>query len=118
MAGIARYGRLRVGDELVVLDIESLDFRQCAGSSNELSNNGELLARVDSHALTIEGLVALPVGVEVASIGVTVSTIPSRRVGTTTAVTIAHGLTCGFAGVRSIGGGHGVSLPDVHLGAA
>lgn len=63
-----------VGDDLSVLNVETLDLREGAGVgaviSDELGDDGEGLAGVDGEALAVEGGVTLAVRVEVASVGV------------------------------------------------
>lgn len=62
---------LRVGDDHVVLDVETLDLVEVSGVgtiiSEELGNNRERLGGVDSLTRSVEGEVAHTVGVEIAS---------------------------------------------------
>jgi len=112
---------LRVGDDVAVLDIETSDLRETAVRALvELGDDSNLLGGVDSElgSGTVEGLVALAVGVEVATIGVTSSAIAVVGVGSTARVTFASVLGELSARVRSVGSGDGVGLPDVHLRAA
>ena len=74
VAGRASDGRLGVGDDLAVLDVEAADLGEGAGvgavGGDELSNDGDLLRGVDGHVRAVEGEVTLAVGVEVtASLG-------------------------------------------------
>ena len=112
---------LRVGNDVAVLDIETSDLRETAvGSLVELGDDGDLLGGIDSEvgSGTVEGLVALAVGVEVTAISIASSAIAVVGVGSTARVTFASMLSELGARVRSVGSGDGVGLPDVHLGAA
>jgi hypothetical protein len=109
---------LGVGNDLAVLDVETLDLSQAAARSDELGDNGELAAGVDSHTLAVEGLVAHTPRVEVAAIRITSTSIAGIGVGTTAVIAIAPGLLRSIAGVRGDGSTLRVGLPDVHLGTA
>lgn len=101
-----------------VLDVVLLNLAHAAARANKLSDNGELLAGVDGLASAVKVLVAHAEGVPVTSIGVTVASIASGRVGTSASIASTAVLTRRLARVRSIGHAHRVGLPDVHLGAA
>ena len=116
VAGNARDGRLRVGDDLSILDVEALDIHAGA-AADELGDDGELGAGVDGLALAVEGRVSHTVGVEIAPVGIARSGVASGGVGSSAGITIAHGLATHSTRVGSIGGGDRVGLPDVHLGA-
>lgn len=112
--------RLGVGKDLAVLDVEALDIGKGAAGLDELRDDGDLLGGVDGElgALAVEGGVALAVAVEVASIGVALAGVPGGAVGASAGVAVAAQLADRLTGVRGVGGGDGVGLPDVHLGAA
>ena len=57
---------LRVCNDLASLDVESLDFRKVRAGADELSNNGERLACIDSLSFSVEVCDTQPVRVEVA----------------------------------------------------
>jgi hypothetical protein len=114
-----RDGGLGVGDDLAVLDVETLDLvEDTIGSLEELGDDGELGLGVDSHARSVEVLDTLAVRVEVASIGIASTGITGGRVSTTAGITLATVLADSGARVRSVGGRDGVGLPDIHLSAA
>ena len=124
---------MRVGDDNIILDVESSDFTEsaggCAVSSDELGDDGEGLGGVDGFASSVEVESTHTVGVEIASISIT-----NRRVsGTNTAIgTAATSLLGDRAGMtiiysqsgihkrhcfdlRSVGGRDDVGFPDIHL---
>jgi hypothetical protein len=74
-------GGLRVGDDNAVLNIEASDFGQGAGRSaiigDELGDDRELGAGVDSQSLSIECGITHAVRVEIASISITKGGISS-----------------------------------------
>ena len=118
VAADARDCALAVGDDLAVLDVEALDLAQFAAGLDELRDDGDLLGGVDGEALAVEALVALAVRVEVASVGVAVAGVAVRGVGTAAGVALARVVGGVGAGVRSIGAGDAVGLPDIHLSTA
>jgi len=119
VAGVAGDLGLGVGNDLAVLNVEALDLAEDASRVLvELGDDGHLLGGVDGHALAVEGLVALAVGVEVAAIRIANTSIALRAVGATAAVALAAALADNGARVRSEGSSHVVGLPDIHLRAA
>jgi hypothetical protein len=111
---------LGVLDDFAVLNIDTADFLKSTGistvSGNELGNDSDLLGSVDGLSGSIEAGVTHAVRVEVASILVANTTITVRTV--TALSTGATILTVDAAGVRSVGGGDRVGLPDIHFIAA
>lgn len=106
-------GGLGVGDDLAVLDVEALDLGQDAvGALDELGDYGELLGGVEGEAGagTVEELVALAVGVEVASIGVAVAGVAVGGVSSAAGVACAGVVGAVLAGVRGVGRGDLVGL--------
>ena len=99
-----------------VLDVEALDL--CERIADELCDNGEHFAGVDSETFAVECCNTHAVRVEVASIRIASAGIASSGVSASASVTIAHGLCDGVTRVRCYGCGYGVRFPDVHLGAA
>lgn len=121
VAGDASDGGHGVGDDLAVLDVEALDLGEAAiAALDELGDDGHLLAGVEGEvgAGTVEGLVALAVGVEVTSIGIAVTSIASGGVGSSALVAFARVLDVVLARMGGKGRGDVVGLPDVHLGTA
>lgn len=122
VTGVACDGGLRVGDNNAVLDVKSLDFAQgpsvSASVGDELSYNSENRVGVDNLAWAVELLVALAVRVEIASVGISNTSVSVSGVGTSTSVTDAHGLPSWVGRVRGESGGDGIGLPDIHLSAA
>lgn len=112
--------RLRVSKDLAVLDVEALDVGEGAAGLDELGDDGDLLGGVDGElrALAVEGGVAHTVAVEVTAVGVALAGVAGGAVSSAAGVAGAALLADGLAGVRGVGGGDGVGLPDVHLGAA
>lgn len=104
-------GRLRVGDDLVVLDVEALDVHALAGAV-ELGHDGEFLGCVDRLSLSVEGLVAHAVGVEIAAVSVARAGVTVGSVGPTAGVERAFGLSDGRACVGSVGCGNRICFPD------
>ena len=84
---ISGVGRLGVGDDDTVLDIEAFDFRQGACVRvvvcQELGHHRDRAVRVDCKAWPVEGLVPLTVGVEVAAIGVAGAAVAVVAIGPT-----------------------------------
>jgi hypothetical protein len=120
-SGVSSDLGLRVGNDLAVLDVETSNLRETAVAALvELGDNSNLLGGVDVEAgsRTVEGLVTLTVGVEIATVSITSSAVTVVGVSSTTRVTSASVLSELGARVRSVGSGDGVGLPDVHLGAA
>jgi hypothetical protein len=117
--GEAGEGGERVGDGLAVLDVEATDFGEGARSGvvvgDELGDDGEFGGSVDRLASAVEGSVTHTEGVEVTTIGIA-NTIVTGGDGAVFAG--AASLAGDGAGVRGVGGGHGVGLPDIHLIAA
>ena len=113
-AGDVDFGVL---DNLAALDVEATDLRERAARrvvvGKELSDDGELGVGVDSLAGAVEVLVTHTVGVEIATVGVADATV--AVVGTTASCTAAAAGLGPVAGVRSIGSGNGVGLPNIHL---
>lgn len=112
--------RNSVSKDNAVLDVEAANRLEGSGGgvirSDELGDNCDLLVGVDLLARAEEGSVAHAVRVEVTSILVTdasVSVVCVTAVGTGAAREAVA-----LAGVRSVGGGVLVGLPDVHLGTA
>ena len=113
----ARDGRLRVGDDLAVLDVEATNLGERAGGgvvrAHELGDDSELGGSVDRQARPEEGMVAHAPRVEVAPILVTDAIV--TVVAFTTIGALAASLALDVADV----GGHsrtvGVGFPDVHL---
>lgn len=111
--------RLRVRDNDAVLHVEALDLGESAGRVlEELGHDGHLLGSIDRLANAVELLVAHAVRVEVATIGIAHTGIPVIAVGATAVVALAAGLVDFLARMGSIGSGHVVGLPNIHLGAA
>ena len=109
-------GRLRVLVHLAVLDVEAPDLAERRAGADELRDDGHLGLGVELHARAVEVLHAHAVAVEVASILVADALV---AVGAVAAVEPCAGYETGaLAGVRSVRGGDGVGLPDVHLRAA
>lgn len=113
VASDASLGRVRVGDQLAVLDVVTADLGQHAAGLDELGHDGEDLGGVDGQALAVEGGVALAVAVEVASIGVALSSVAVGAVSTSALITVAHDLADGLARVGSERSRDRVGLPDV-----
>ena len=111
-----------VGDDLAVLDVETLDLLEAAGVgavvSDELGDDGHLGLGIDDLAGPVEALVAHAVGVEVTSVRVAGARVAAGRVGSTALVALAHGLAGRVTRVRSHGSGNAVGFPDIHLIAA
>lgn len=107
-------------DDFTVLNVETTDFGEgtVGGvvSGDELSDDGEFLARVDGFADTEEGLVTHAPGVEIATVLVA-DTVVSCVVVTAVGAG-ATSLTVDCARVGSVGSGVGVGFPDIHLCAA
>lgn len=119
--GVACNLGLGVGNDLAVLDVQTGNLRKTSVAARvELSDNSHLLGGIDVEvgSRTVEGLVALAIGVEITTVGIASSTISVIRVGSTTRVTSARVLSELGARMRSEGCGDGVGLPDIHLGAA
>jgi hypothetical protein len=77
---------LRVGNDLAVLDVETSDLRETAVAALvELGDDGNLLGGVDVEvgSRAVEGLVALAVGVEIATVGIASPAVTVVRVGST-----------------------------------
>ncbi len=132
--GIPRHasnGGLGVGDDDVVLNVESSDFLESTGAravtGDELSNNSEGLGGINGQARAVEGVITHAVGVEITSISIT-----KRRVSCidTAVSAAAPGLLVDGARVtmalintdlgkgkmvysRSIGSRDGVGFPDI-----
>jgi hypothetical protein len=68
VAFVAFDSGLAVRDNFAILDIVSLDLLE--RRADELRDNGEFLAGVDSLSFAVETLVSLTIGVEVTAIGV------------------------------------------------
>lgn len=104
---------------MAVLDVEATNLGESAGgrivAGEELGDNGEFGAGVDSHALAVEGGITHAERIEVATVGVA-ETVVAAVDGTVLA--FAASLAIDLARVRSVGGGHGVGFPDVHFTAA
>ncbi len=113
----ARDLRLRVGDDLAVLDVEAADLREIARGrvvgGDELGDDGELGRGVDGFAGAQEGLVAHAPRVEVAAVLVADTVVTVVTVAAVGA--FAAGLARDGADVGCNGGTHRVRLPDVHL---
>lgn len=115
----ARDADLGVLDDLAILNVETTDLGETAAggvvAGDELGDNGELLGGVDGHTGTVEGLITHAERVEIATVGITNGGIAilGTAVGTLTARDTGAG-----TGVRGVGGGDGVGLPDVHLTTA
>lgn len=119
--GVACNLGLGVGNDLAVLDVQTGDLRKTSVAALvELSDDSHLLGGIDVEvgSRTVEGLVALAVGVEITTVGIASSAISVTRVGSTTRVASARVLSELGARMRSEGCGDGVGLPDIHLGAA
>jgi hypothetical protein len=119
--GVACNLGLRVGNDLAILDIQTGDLRETSVAALvKLSDDSHLLGGVDVEigSRTVEGLVALAVGVEITTVGIASTAISVIRVGSTTRVASARVLGELGARVGSEGGGDGVGLPDIHLRAA
>ena len=109
--------RLWVLNDLSALDVESLDLADCVSRTQELGDHGELGVRVDRLAWTVEVLDADTIRVVITSVGITVAGVAVIGIRTTTAAFSAHSIGLWIARVGGKGGGNGVCLPDVHLGA-
>lgn len=111
-----------VGDDLAVLNVEPLDFREgsgvCAVVGDELRDDGNFLAGVDHLAGSEEGLVAHAERVEVAAVRITGASVAGLRVRATAVITTAHGLLDRAARVRRESSRDLVGFPDVQLGTA
>lgn len=121
VARVAGNGRLGVGHHHAVLDVEALDGGEAAaGTFDELRDDGDGLGGVDGEvgAGAVEGLVALAVRVEVATIGIAVTSVAGIGVGSATGIAVARVLSEVFAGVGGECCGNVVGLPDIHLRAA
>ena len=126
--------RLRVGEDLAVLDEVALD-----PGAGELSDDGELLGRIDGLAGAEESCVAhaelivaisdiqllkerktYAYGVEVASIRVADACVAVGGTSSTAIASLdgAQRLADGCARMRRNSLGDGVGFPDIHLGAA
>jgi len=107
---------LGVLNDLAVLDVDAADLlegsRGGTGVGEELSDDGELLGGVDGLSGAVEGRITHAVRVEVAAIGVADGGV---AVGGTAGSTLAARLRTSRARVGSVGSGHAVSLPDIHL---
>lgn len=81
------------------MDVETLDLRESAGvgavSGDELGDDGERLASVDSEALAVEASVTLAVRVEIASVRITEASVAALAGSSTTLGTSALGLSSG-----------------------
>ena len=103
-------------DHLAVLDVDAADLRESSGggvvAGQELGDNCERLGSVDGHAGAQESGVAETEGVEVTTVGVAETCVPSA------VITGAASLTVGRARVRGKGSSDAVGLPDIHLTAA
>lgn len=107
-------------DDDTVLDVQTADLGERAGGGaiggDELGHNSELGIGVNSLAGPVEGLVSETVGVEITAIFVAETAV--SVVAVTTRGAIAACRPDGAARMRGIGSGHGISLPEIHLGAA
>jgi len=110
--------RGRVRNDFTALNIETLDIMEGTTLFDELGDDSEDLVGVDGLAGAEEGGVAHSVGVEVASVGIAAAGISVGRGATTAGISLAHVVGVVGAGMRSVGGGHRVGLPNVHLGTA
>jgi hypothetical protein len=113
----ARNSGCRLRDRLSSLDIESLDLHSIA-SSDELSDNRELLGGVDSLTLAVEVLHSHTVAVEITAIRIAQASIAVGRVCSTTSVSIAASLLNRAASMGRHRRADGVGFPDIHLGTA
>ena len=102
------------------LDPDTADLSEGAAGGvvvcDELGDDSEWLGGIDSQASTVERLVAETISVEVAAVLIT-DTIVTFIAGTTVS-TRATGLPVDRAGMRGVGRGDAVCLPDIHLTAA
>ena len=119
VARVSRDLGLGVREDLAVLHVEALDISELARSvSVELRHDSHLLIRVDGEPGTVEGLVALAPGVEVAAVRVAGAAVAVVGVGPAAAVARANVGRVVGTGVRRVGRALAVGLPDVHLSAA
>ena len=81
VAFVAFNGRLAVRNNFAVLNVESLDLLE--RRTDELGDDSKLLACVDGFSFSVEVLVSLTIGVEIATISVANTGISSRRVRST-----------------------------------
>lgn len=120
-AGVVGNLGLGVANDLAILNIETLDLRKLAVAAlDELGHDSHLLGgiNVEAGAGAVEGVVALAVRVEIATIGIASSSIAGGRVGATAGIALAGLLGEALAGMGSVGRGNLVGLPDIHLRAA
>jgi len=108
-----------VGDDNAILNVEALDCnevtRSGTGVSNKLSDDGEQLGGIDSHSWTVESGITHTVGVEIATICVANTSVSVAVSVTARSISSARSQSCDGARMRSVGGGDGVSFPQVHL---
>jgi hypothetical protein len=111
---------LGVGDHFAILDPDSADFGQSSVvssiSGDKLGDNSECSAGIHIHSLSKEGLVAHTERVKVATILVANSSISVVAVSTFGSTASVETIDC--ANVGSVGRGHRVGFPDIHLNAA
>lgn len=107
-------------DDDTVLDIKTADLGERAGGGavggDELGHNGELVVGVDNLVRPVEALVPETVGVEITAIFVA-----ETAVSVVAITALGAGAACrpdGAARMGGIGGGDGIGLPEIHLGAA
>ena len=117
VAADALNGRVGVLEDGSSLDVETLDLGEAGAGADELSDNSHLLGGVEGHAWAVEVTDAHAVAVEVAAVLVANSAVAVVAV-TAAYFVLALLETSALAGMRSVGSGDGVGLPDVHLGAA
>jgi len=107
---------LGVLNDLAVLNVDAADLGEGTaggtGVGDELSDDGEFLGGVDSQSCTVEGLVTLAEGVEIATIGIADTGVAA---GGSASITLAASLRVDCARMGSVGSGVVVGFPDIHL---
>lgn len=116
VASHAGNGGGRVLVRLAVLDVEALDLAELRAGADELGDDCHLLGGVEGGAGAIEVLNTHAVAVEIATVLVADTSVAVVAITAGGASALLE--TCALAGMGSVGGGDGVSLPDIHLWAA
>lgn len=110
----------RVGNDLPTLDIEPIDLLQRAGiraiNRDELRDQRKRLGGIDRLLGTVKLLVTHTIAVEITPILIAQTAVPLIPIPTVRP--LAPGRAGALAGVRRVGRGIQVGLPDVHLGTA